>query len=286
MGLGLVDRELKPHHEPPHLRHRLLGVASAADHEIISIDHDLRAKPRLQTSPLPSQHKSPHVQIGEQWGDRSALRNPAARVPGGCRSCLPSSAVVFFNRRLQPHLDQMQQVPVRDPARHRFQKFGVRDRPEVVREVRVNDPRVPLIDQAVDSANRRVSAQVRSVAVQLRRHVDLEDGFQHHRRGRHHHAVRYPRNPERTKLLAVRLRNPHPSDCLGSIRLPVQFVRQFTKPAVFPIRFDVRKVLPVHARCALVGLAPIVGVPQHVLAIQLVVQKVEPIAPRTLRFRL
>ena len=118
--MGRVDRELKLHHEPPHLRHRLLGVASAADHEIISIDHDLRAKPRLQTSPLPSQHKSPHVQIGEQWGDRSALRNPAARVPGGCRPCLPSSAVVFFNRRLQPHLDQMQQVPVRDPARHRL----------------------------------------------------------------------------------------------------------------------------------------------------------------------
>jgi hypothetical protein len=31
-------------------RRRLLGVASAADHIVISIGHDLRAKPRLQTS--------------------------------------------------------------------------------------------------------------------------------------------------------------------------------------------------------------------------------------------
>ena len=55
---------------------------------------------------------------------------------------------------------------------------------------------------------------------------------------------------------------------------------------VFSIRRDVRKVLLVHSRCALVGLAPIVGVLQPVLAIQLVVQKVEPMARRTLRFRL
>ena len=40
----------------------------------------------------------------------------------------------------------------------------------------------------------------------------------------------------------------------------------------------------VHPRCALVGLAPIVGVPQHVLAIQLVVQKVEPVAGAALAF--
>ena len=45
-------------------------------------------------------------------------------------------------------------------------------------------------------------------------------GSSNHHRSRHHHAVSNPRYPERSEFLAVRLRNPHPSDCIGSVRLP------------------------------------------------------------------
>ncbi len=38
---------------------------------------------------------------------------------------LAAFAVVFFHWRIQPHLDQMQQVPVRDPAGHRHYPGGL-----------------------------------------------------------------------------------------------------------------------------------------------------------------
>ena len=52
-----------------------------------------------------------------------------------------------------------------------------------------------------------------------------------------------------------------------------------------PIRFDVRKVLTVHSRCALVGAALGIGMRQNILAADLVVQGVEAIAGFCLRFR-
>ena len=45
-----------------------------------------------------------------------------------------------------------------------------------------------------------------------------------------------------------------------------------------PVRLDVRKVLTVHTRCALVGAALGIGMRQDVLAVDLVVQGVEAIA--------
>ena len=51
------------------------------------------------------------------------------------------------------------------------------------------------------------------------------------------------------------------------------------------MRFDVRKILTVHTRCALVGAALGIGMPQDVVAADLVVQGVEAIAGFCLRFR-
>ena len=45
----------------------------------------------------------------------------------------------------------------------------------------------------------------------------------------------------------------HSSDWSRSISLLPERKRQFTEPSLHPIRLDVRKVLAVHARCALVG---------------------------------
>ena len=39
--------------------------------------------------------------------------------------------VVFLHRRGEPHLDEMQHVPVTDPARNGFQKRLMRDRVKV-----------------------------------------------------------------------------------------------------------------------------------------------------------
>ncbi len=61
--------------------------------------------------------------------------------------------------------------------------------------------------------------------------------------------------------------------------------RQFAKPSLHPIRFDVREVLSIHTRCALVGAALGISMGQDVITADLVVQGVETIAGFCLRFR-
>ena len=70
------------------------------------------------------------------------------------------------------------------------------------------------------------------------------------------------------------------------IRLPAECVRQFVEPSLFPVRLNVRKVLTIYPRCPLVGFAPLVRIGQHVFAIHLVVQQIEPIVRLLLSFYL
>ena len=60
--------------------------------------------------------------------------------------------------------------------------------------------------------------------------------------------------------------------------------RQFAEPPLHPIRFDIRKILAVHARRALVGAALGIGMRQNVIAADLVVKGVEAITGFSLRF--
>jgi hypothetical protein len=84
---------------------------------------------------------------------------------------------------------------------------------------------------------------------------------------------------------AIGLRYVHSSDGIRSIRLLPERKRQFAKPPLHPIRLDVRKVLAIHARCALVGAALSIGMGQDVFPADLVVQGVEAVAGFCLRFR-
>src|SRR5215469_14070166 len=89
------------------------------------------------------------------------------------RPRFPSSFVGFFNGAVQPHLDQMQHAPINDTARHRLEKVGMRNAPEVVREVGVHDFRMATEQQLLhlysgllgvarmDGANSAASARVR-----------------------------------------------------------------------------------------------------------------------------
>src|SRR6516162_10033057 len=85
--------------------------------------------------------------------------------------------------------------------------------------------------------------------------------------------------------MAIGLRYVHSSDGVRSVSLLPERKRQFAKPPLHPVYFDVRKVLTVHARCALVGAALSIGMSQDVFAADLVVQGVEAIAGFCLRFR-
>jgi len=76
----------------------------------------------------------------------------------------------------------------------------------------------------------------------------------------------------------------HPSDRLGLICPTSEFFRQFVQPAVLAIFLDVPECLAVHPGRAVVGTAAIVGMLQDVPAVQLVIEGVEPIVRRVLRF--
>jgi len=49
------------------------------------------------------------------------------------RACLPTSIIGFFNGAFQQHLDQMQDAPINNTARHRLHGVGMGDASEVVR---------------------------------------------------------------------------------------------------------------------------------------------------------
>ena len=61
--------------------------------------------------------------------------------------------------------------------------------------------------------------------------------------------------------------------------------RQFAKPSLDAIRLNIREVLPIYSRCALVGAALGKRMGQNILTADLVVQRVEAIAGFCLRFR-
>jgi len=56
------------------------------------------------------------------------------------------------------------------------------------------------------------------------------------------------------------------------VRLLPERKRQFAEPALDAVRFDIREVLTVRARCALIGAALGPGVGQDVVTADLVVQ--------------
>src|SRR5262249_10646079 len=63
-----------------------------------------------------------------------------------------------------------------------------------------------------------------------------------------------------------------------------EFFRQFTQPLHGPVGFDVVERLAIHARRSVVGPTVVVGVPEHVQSIHLVIQGVEAVIGCPLRF--
>ena len=91
------------------------------------------------------------------------------------------------------------------------------------------------------------------------------------------------RNSQRPEL-AIPFRDEHAPDRLGTIRFVLEFFRQFVQPPIFSVRLDVRETLAVDPLCAVVDTTADEGPLQDVSPIQLVVQSVEPVVRRVLRF--
>ena len=131
--------------------------------------------------------------------------------------------------------------------------------------------------------HRLLGVAARPVGVLLWRKVGFEDRFEHQHRCCHAHPITQGRDAQRPEF-AIGLRDEHSSDGVRSVGLLPERKRQFTKPPLHPVRLDVRKVLTVHARCALVGAALGIGMCQNVIAADLVVQGVEAVAGSAFAF--
>lgn len=62
----------------------------------------------------------------------------------------------LHHRSLDPHLDQMQNLPVRDAADHQSHEFIVRDRIEVLGQIRVYDLSVLRVQRICNRFDRVV----------------------------------------------------------------------------------------------------------------------------------
>ena len=71
----------------------------------------------------------------------------------------------------------MQHAPINNPARHRLEKFGMRNASEVVREVGVHDFRVATEQQRFHLDHRLLSISPRTVRVLFGWKVGFEDRF-------------------------------------------------------------------------------------------------------------
>src|SRR5438105_6472516 len=139
------------------------------------------------------------------------------------------------------------------------------------------------VEQLVDMPYGVQRAAVLAIGVLLGLQVGLEDRLEDQHRRRFRDAIFYRGNSERT-LTTPGLRNHHPSHRLRSIRSPSQLSRQFVQPSPDSVLLDVVELLAVHSRSSAMGLAAFVGEAQNILPVHLVVQSIEPIARRSLRF--
>ena len=144
----------------------------------------------------------------------------------------------------------------------------MRNAPEVVREVGVHDVRVATEQQLLHLYRGLLGVAPGAVGVDFRWKVGFEDRLQHQHRCGHADPIPHGRDAQRPEF-AVGLRYKHSSDWLWSVSLLPERKRQFGQPPLDPVCLDVRKILAVYARCALVGTALGIGMRQNILAADL-----------------
>ena len=249
----------------------------------VEIDQDqVKVVYRVDINPFDCRPERGILHYCRRRDGRSLRRAPALVPVAGCPMLL-SPLVLLLDRSFQPHLDQMQHRSIDDSTSQTAHQLRVRDGVEVSAQVGIHHLSMSARQQPMDMPHGIQRAALGAVGVLLRRQVGLEDRLQHQHR-RHLHDTIFDRWDSQRPALAVRLGDIHPPHGLRTIRLASQFLRQFTQPPLQPVRFDALERLPIYARCALIGFAAGVGMEQNVFAVHLVVQGIEAITGRSLRF--
>ncbi len=128
----------------------------------------MRSKTFLVPQFLPSKHEPAHVKITEQRADRRSLRRPSTFVPIARIPTPLSVLILLFDRRHQPHLDQVKHGAIDNPARHRLQKLGMRKKIEIAGKICINDLTMSIVDQLMDVSHCVQCAAVAPVGILFR----------------------------------------------------------------------------------------------------------------------
>ena len=180
----------------------------------------------------------------------------------------------------QPAPQQLQHLPVNDPALDLAHEGVVVDLVEACLDVGVEHPHRTLVGRLADGFEGLVGGTLRPEAEALGREVRLENGFEDDLRRRHHHPVGDRGDAERPGLPRLaRFGDADPPQGLRAIGLLPKFggeaVEELAHPFCAP-GFDVGDGHAVDAGGTLVGGHVDPRPPHHVAAGELVVEGMEP----------
>src|SRR6185437_8748398 len=159
-----------------------------------------------------------HVDVSQHRTDNTTLRSAAAAASSAAHASL-AIIIPLLDRRLEPHLNEVQDIPIDDAPSNRLHQFSVRDRVEVSGQIRVYHISVAAADQRMDFLDRVDSAPFRTVAIGARVEVRFEDRLEYKLGSGLHRPVPYRRDAERSFAGASRLREHHPPHWCRPARL-------------------------------------------------------------------
>ena len=215
-----------------------VGLAAAEDHEVVGVPCHLES--RFGQCVV----ERVEVDVRQERAEDCSLRAAPLGRPAHRRvhHVLPKEL------RNQP-----QDTSVGNLCLDASHQLLVRNRVEVRLQIGVHHPRVARFQQAVHAAERVLAAPSRAEAVAVLGKGPLEDRFKHVTQRPLHHTVSHGRDTERALLTAARLRNPHPSDRMGLIRINPELLRELLQVSVQPSLVH-RNRLVVYSRGSTVGL--------------------------------
>src|SRR4051812_14890592 len=137
--------------------------------------------------------------------------------------------VPLFNRGFQPHLDQMQHLPIDNPPSYTPKQCAVRNGIEVFGQICVNYIGVAFTKQSVYFPNRVLRASLRSIGVGVRIQIRLKDRLDYQLGSGLYHPVPNRRNPQ-WPFAASGLWDHHPPHRLWFVRLRAKFFPDTVQP--------------------------------------------------------
>src|SRR5512145_850193 len=125
-GLGLVDCQPELGHHRLCPRQRLGRTTAAEDDEVVGIGDDMGTERLAASAATPVLEEPVHIDVGEQRARDTALRRAASVTLAATDPPLPV-AIPLLDRRLEPHLDEGQNVPIDDAPGYTLHEIPVRN---------------------------------------------------------------------------------------------------------------------------------------------------------------